>query len=174
MTTHDAIRLSTRPEPAGADGAAEILKRLQDSTLGLLSGLDRAPRRIRIKADQVEMEVEWPDHGQITATTEATAATAAAAAAAPAPADGGTGAAEHYVTARIVGTFYRRPEPGAKPFVELGDVVRPGQQVGIVEAMKLMLPVEAETAGRIVDVLVPDGAAVEYGERLFALAAVDG
>jgi acetyl-CoA carboxylase biotin carboxyl carrier protein len=83
-------------------------------------------------------------------------------------------AAEHlHVFAPSVGTFYRQPEPGAAPFVSEGDVVTPGQQIGIVEAMKLMLPVEADRPGRIVKIYRANGDAVEYGEPLFALAAPD-
>ena len=52
----------------------------------------------------------------------------------------------HYVCAAIVGTFYRGPEPGAAPFVSEGDMVRPGQQIAILEAMKMMMPVEADRA----------------------------
>jgi acetyl-CoA carboxylase biotin carboxyl carrier protein len=69
--------------------------------------------------------------------------------------------------------FYRCPEPGADPFVREGDVVTTGQQIAIIEAMKLMLPVEAERAGRIVEVLKGDGEPVEYGEPLFALAEAE-
>ena len=78
------------------------------------------------------------------------------------------------VRAPSVGVFYRAPEPGAPPFVGEGDTVRPGQQVAIVEAMKLMLPVEADRAGRVVEVLKRDGEPVEYGEVLFVLAPDDG
>ena len=69
----------------------------------------------------------------------------------------------------MVGTFYRAPEPGAAPFVTVGDLVRPGQVVGIVEAMKLMNEVTAERAGRVTEVLVDDGRPVEYDQPLVAL-----
>jgi len=78
----------------------------------------------------------------------------------------------HYVCAPSVGTFYRSPEPGAAPFTAEGATVTAGQQVAIVEAMKLMLPVEADRPGRVVEVLIEDGQAVEYGERLLALTPV--
>jgi acetyl-CoA carboxylase biotin carboxyl carrier protein len=71
--------------------------------------------------------------------------------------------------AGTVGTFYRAPEPGAAPFVAEGDTVRPGQQVAIIEAMKLMIPVEAERAGEVVEFLVADRAPVEYGQPLMLL-----
>jgi acetyl-CoA carboxylase biotin carboxyl carrier protein len=82
-----------------------------------------------------------------------------------------TDAALRYLCAPTVGTFYRAPEPGAEPFVREQDGVRPGQQVGIIEVMKLMLPVEADVHGHIVEILARDGLPVEYGERLFSIAA---
>jgi acetyl-CoA carboxylase biotin carboxyl carrier protein len=74
-----------------------------------------------------------------------------------------------YLSAPAVGVFYRAPEPGAEPFVAEGDTVSAGQQVAIVEAMKLMIPVEADQPGRIAKVLKDNGEPVEYGERLFLL-----
>ena len=73
------------------------------------------------------------------------------------------------VKSPIVGTFYRAPEPGAKPYAEVGDVVRKGQVLCIIEAMKLMNEINAETDGEIVKVYVENGHAVQYGERLFAI-----
>ncbi|WP_308301995.1 biotin/lipoyl-containing protein [Frankia sp. AgKG'84/4] len=73
-----------------------------------------------------------------------------------------------------VGVFYRAAEPGKAPFVTEGDVVRAGQQVGIVEAMKLMIPIEADRAGRIVRILAEDTAPIEHDQPLFVLAPVDG
>jgi acetyl-CoA carboxylase biotin carboxyl carrier protein len=77
--------------------------------------------------------------------------------------------ARGYIRAEMVGTFYHASEPGAKPFVAAGDLVEPGQQVGILEAMKLMTPVSADLRGRIVEVLVANGEAVEYGQPLLAV-----
>lgn len=74
-----------------------------------------------------------------------------------------------YICAPLVGTFYRAAQPGGKPFVEVGDYVEPGAQVAIVEAMKLMNPVEADRSGRVMEFVVPDGAAVEYGQPLIAI-----
>lgn len=71
------------------------------------------------------------------------------------------------VTSPIVGTFYRSASPDADPFVEEGDVVSRGQVLCIVEAMKFMNEIEAETDGRIVRALVANGATVEYGQPLF-------
>jgi acetyl-CoA carboxylase biotin carboxyl carrier protein len=73
------------------------------------------------------------------------------------------------VKSPIVGTFYRAPEPGANPFAEVGDVVRKGQVLCIIEAMKLMNEINAECDGEIVRCYVENGQPVQYGERLFAI-----
>lgn len=73
----------------------------------------------------------------------------------------------HYITSPIVGTFYRAANPKASSFVSVGDKVRPGQTLCIVEAMKLMNEIECDITGEIVKVLVENGQPVEYGERLF-------
>jgi acetyl-CoA carboxylase biotin carboxyl carrier protein len=69
----------------------------------------------------------------------------------------------------IVGTFYRASEPGAEPFAEVGQQVRKGQVLCIIEAMKLMNEINAECDGEVVKVYVENGQAVQYGERLFAV-----
>jgi acetyl-CoA carboxylase biotin carboxyl carrier protein len=69
----------------------------------------------------------------------------------------------------IVGTFYRSPEPGAPAFVEIGSMVKTGQVLCIIEAMKLMNEINAECDGEVVKVYVENGQAVQYGERLFAV-----
>ena len=74
----------------------------------------------------------------------------------------------HYITSPIVGTFYRSANAKATAFVSVGDKVRPGQTLCIVEAMKLMNEIECDITGEIVKVLVENGQPVEYGERLFA------
>ena len=73
------------------------------------------------------------------------------------------------VKSPIVGTFYRAPEPGAKPFAEVGETVRKGQVLCIIEAMKLMNEINAECDGEVVKCYVENGQAVQYGERLFAI-----
>ena len=95
-------------------------------------------------------------------------AAAPAPVAAPAPADQ-VGEDLAIVTSPIVGTFYRSSEPGAKPFVEVGDSVRKGQVLCIIEAMKLMNEIDSEHEGEVVSVYVQNGQAVQYGERLFAI-----
>ena len=73
------------------------------------------------------------------------------------------------VKSPIVGTFYRAPEPGARPFAEVGDIVKKGQVLCIIEAMKLMNEINAEVEGEVVKIYVENGQAVQYGERLFAI-----
>lgn len=93
-------------------------------------------------------------------------------AAAPAPAEHAVPTAESHVGAvasPMVGTAYLSPEPGAAPFVQIGDSVREGQTLMIVEAMKTMNPIPAPKAGKVTRILVDDGQPVEYGEVLMAI-----
>lgn len=69
----------------------------------------------------------------------------------------------------MVGTFYRAPSPGAKPYKEVGDIVKPGDIVCIIEAMKLMNEIKSEVSGKIIQVLVENGEPVEFGQPLFIL-----
>jgi acetyl-CoA carboxylase biotin carboxyl carrier protein len=96
----------------------------------------------------------------------------------PAPASPGESGAADAVDAEvelavvkspIVGTFYRSPEPGAAAFVEIGAMVKKGQVLCIIEAMKLMNEIDSEYDGEIVNIYVENGQAVQYGERLFAV-----
>ena len=78
----------------------------------------------------------------------------------------------HAINSPMLGTFYRSPSPEADPFVSVGDIVEPETTVCIVEAMKLMNEIKAETGGRISRVLVENGQPIEYGQPLFALEAL--
>ena len=98
------------------------------------------------------------------APVAASATAAAAPAAAPAPADEG-----HAVKSPMVGTFYRAPSPDAKPFVEVGGVVKEGETICVIEAMKLMNEIEADASGTIKAILVENGQPVEYGQALFLI-----
>lgn len=96
--------------------------------------------------------------------------------AAPPPAAPATTAAEaptslegHIVKSPMVGTFYRAGAPGAKPFVEVGDTVKAGQTVCVIEAMKLMNEIEADKDGVIKAIMVENGQPVEYGEPLMMI-----
>ena len=75
------------------------------------------------------------------------------------------------VKSPIVGTFYRSPEPGAAAFADVGTVVKKGQVLCIIEAMKLMNEIDSEYDGEVVKVYVENGQPVQYGERLFAIRA---
>ncbi len=75
----------------------------------------------------------------------------------------------HVVKSPMVGTFYRAPGPGAKPFVEVGQAVSAGDTLCIIEAMKLMNEIEADQGGTIKAILVENGQPVEYGEPLFII-----
>ena len=102
------------------------------------------------------------------AAAEAVAAPAASAPAAAAPA--APRSAEHTVQAPMVGTYYSAPAPGAKAFVQIGDEVKVGQVLCIIEAMKMMNQIESDRAGRITSVLVQNGDPVEFGQPLFSIA----
>jgi len=73
------------------------------------------------------------------------------------------------VTSPFVGSFYRSPSPDTPSFVDVGSVVRPGQTLCIIEAMKLMNEIEAECAGTVVEVFAQNGKSVEYGQKLFRI-----
>lgn len=93
-------------------------------------------------------------------------APAPAAASAPAPAAEKPG---HQVTSPFVGTFYRTPAPDQPPFVDVGSVVKKGQVLCIIEAMKLMNEIESEVSGRVAEILVENGRPVEFGQALFRI-----
>jgi len=76
------------------------------------------------------------------------------------------------IASPMVGTFYRTPGPDTDPYVELGSIVKKGQVVCIVEAMKLMNEIESETDGKIVKILVENGQPVEYGQVLFQVEPI--
>ncbi len=81
-------------------------------------------------------------------------------------------AADDVITAPLLGTFYNRPSPDEEPFVSEGDVVSAGDTLCIIDAMKVMNEIKAEFPARIVEVLVEDGAPVQYGQPLFRFERV--
>jgi acetyl-CoA carboxylase biotin carboxyl carrier protein len=142
--------------------------------LSLVAELPGLPERIRISFQDVMLELEWPAAAQQAMPDDPAASTAHASATFASTVPGSRASrarssGEHAVTAATVGTFYHAPTPGAPPFVAVGDVVRPGQQIAIVEAMKLMIPVESDVAGWVREVLKADGQPVEFGEPLFLI-----
>jgi acetyl-CoA carboxylase biotin carboxyl carrier protein len=148
-----------------------------DTVMRLLRSEPGPVTRLRVESGEAAVELEWAAGGghEPVAGRNGTAAPALAAAATATlePPDAREAADLQYLTAPMIGTFYQAPGPGEPPFVRVGDVVEPGQQVGILEAMKLMNPIEADRAGRVVEILVPDATAVEYDQRLIALGPVD-
>jgi acetyl-CoA carboxylase biotin carboxyl carrier protein len=90
-------------------------------------------------------------------------------AAAPAEVVAKPRANEHVVTAPMVGTFYAAPTPGAKAFVDIGDEVKAGQVLCIIEAMKMMNQIEADKGGRVTSVMAQNGDPVEFGQPLFVI-----
>ena len=141
----------------------KLLGRVRHHAALFVSELPRLPRALRVRAGEVSLDVEWAqEHGTAPASTEPAVALPVA----------GADLDVHYLTSPAVGVFYQAPEPGTVPFVSEGDMVVAGQQVGIIEAMKLMIPVEADQAGRVVEVLKGNGEPVEYGERLFAFVVI--
>lgn len=78
-------------------------------------------------------------------------------------------AAGHAVKSPMVGTFYRSAAPGAKPFVEVGDSVKVGETICIIEAMKILNEIESDKSGTVTQILCENGQAVEYGQRLFVI-----
>ncbi|MEV4711468.1 acetyl-CoA carboxylase biotin carboxyl carrier protein [Micromonospora sp. NPDC049374] len=156
--------------PAADAALAELRRHAQQ----FIAELTDPVRRLRLRLGDAELEVEWdrsvgPDPVVPSGTTGPGVAAPrppVGPAEAPPPA---TPATRISVRSPMVGTFYRSPQPGAAPFVAVGDLVRPGQVVGIVEAMKLMNEIVADRPGRVVEVLVPDGQPVEYDQPLVAL-----
>jgi len=126
--------------------------------------------KIRIKSGSSHHLVAMPQMAAPAPMMMPVAAPAAPQAAAPAAApvadEGGELA---IVKSPIVGTFYRSAEPGAKALASVGDVVRKGEVLCIIEAMKLMNEIDSEYDGEITSVYVENGQAVQYGERLFAI-----
>lgn len=76
------------------------------------------------------------------------------------------------ISAPMVGTFYRAPAPGAKPYVEVGQIIAPGDVICIIEAMKLMNEIKSEIAGKVLEILVENGQPVEFGKPLFKIEAI--
>ena len=136
---------------------AELIVDSKDVTLTLRRGFAPAPGVV------APMQVAAPAAAPAEAAAVAPAAAAAAAAEAPAASGG------HEVNSPFVGTFYRSPSPDASPYAEVGQRVEKGQVLCIVEAMKLMNEIEADTSGVIEAILVENGDPVEFGQPLFRI-----
>ena len=131
--------------------------------------------RIRKAAPALASHASAPA-GPLVATFVPSAGAATGPTAVPSPAAGPTAvepaeAGLTIVKSPIVGTFYRTPDPNAPPFVDVGDRIRVGQVLCIIEAMKLMNEIEAEVAGEVVKVHRESGQPVQYGDPLFTVRA---
>jgi acetyl-CoA carboxylase biotin carboxyl carrier protein len=130
------------------------------------AGSDRAAQVVQVTAPAVPVVPAAPTPGPpATAMVSATVRPAAAAPATAADDDANL----HIVKSPIVGTFYEAASPGSPPFVSVGDSVKEGQVLCIIEAMKLMNEIEADAPGEIVKRFVNNGSPVEYGMPLFGI-----
>ena len=121
--------------------------------------ITEAEGKVRIvKSSGAPLVMQQPAVAMFTAPPLAPAAEATP----PAPAG-------HAVKSPMVGTFYRSASPGAKPFIEIGSVVKEGETICIIEAMKILNEIEADKAGTITKILCENGQAVEYGQPLFMI-----
>lgn len=145
----------------------EMIQAVVDSGVAELE-VQRGENRVRIVRGGQQSEVT--SSGQAQAAGVAYSTAAAASAAIPDPAEPAT-ADETTIAVKspIVGTFYASASPESAPFVSVGDMVKPGQVLCIVESMKLMNEIESEVAGTIVARLVENGGPVEYGATLFTV-----
>jgi acetyl-CoA carboxylase biotin carboxyl carrier protein len=157
--------------PDAPDGAAAIdedairsLARLLDETGLTEIEIERDGLRLRVGRTAPTVFAAAPLAGRAAdaASTSAAAASAAAAAADPALHPG-------VVASPMVGTAYRAPEPGAKAFIDIGSVVKVGETLLIIEAMKTMNQIPAPRAGTVTQILFEDGQPVEYGEPLMII-----
>ncbi|WP_020634131.1 acetyl-CoA carboxylase biotin carboxyl carrier protein [Amycolatopsis alba] len=149
-----------------ADGPRDIVPLLREATkvaTDLLERGGRPPTALHVRAGSVSIDLSWREPASQARTPVAPAEPAESV---PEPAAAPAG---HVVPAPTVGVFYRSASPGAEPFVTEGAPVTAGQQIGIVEAMKLMIPVETDRAGTVGEILVGDGEPVEFGTPLLTL-----
>lgn len=133
---------------------------------------------VSVSRGDVSLELRWARHGTADQTEPRLAQIPNAASPPPSlhevtTMDDASDAAAIEVTAPLVGTFYGAPEPGAEPFVSVGARVAEGQTLCIIEAMKLMNPVESPCAGTVTDVPAVNGQAVQYGEVLVRITPED-
>jgi acetyl-CoA carboxylase biotin carboxyl carrier protein len=127
--------------------------------------LEEAGRKVRVRRGEVARAIP---HTQAPAAPAQAPAPAGQGPAAPAPV-AEANPSHHIMKSPIVGTYYRAADPAAPPFVKVGDTVRKGQVLCIVEAMKLMNEIESDVAGEILKVHPENGHPVQFGEPLFTI-----
>ncbi len=140
--------------------ARDLVKRLEGSTVV----------RFAVQAGDTRIEIE---RGTAAAPVVGAVGLPAAAGAPAEEAAAEESDDRHAIVAPLVGTFYGAPQPGADPFVKVGDTVDAGQTVGIVEAMKLMNQVQADRAGKVAAIVVEDGQWVEFEQALVLLEPLE-
>jgi acetyl-CoA carboxylase biotin carboxyl carrier protein len=143
----------------------KLIDLVQESGIAELEITEGEEKVKIVKGGMVSMPAA-PAVMPVPAAAPAPSAAAPGAPSAP-PAEGQEG---HVVKAPMVGTFYRSPSPDAKAFVEVGQAVKEGETICIIEAMKLMNEIEADASGSVKAILVENGQPVEYGQPLFILA----
>lgn len=151
-----------------AEAAASSLDHVCRGAAELMRAAGTPLRRLTVRIGDTQVDLEWPEPQAPNGAVVSPPPVAVVVGGEPPEPD-----ARHVVTAPHLGTFYRSPEPGSSPFVSEGDLVQRGQQIGILEAMKLMNPVEADRDGRVVEILAADGSAVEFEQPLLALLPQD-
>lgn len=150
---------------------AEEVATLREQVSELVQQIDGPLRKVSASAGDTEVTVEWAEPGIVDTAVHPNGSAPPAEHAEPDSAEGRGAEGRVQVTAPLVGTFYRAPEPGADPFVEVGSTVEAGQTVGIVEAMKLMNPVKAAGPGTVTAIHAENGQMVEFDEPLIELTA---
>lgn len=136
----------------------------------MLGALAVRPHRMRVRTADFVIDLDWSVPAEAAAPAEPVGRDAPEQSTPESDASEPDTSGHHEVLAPSIGTFYRAAEPGSTPFVTEGQRVERGRQVAIVEIMKLMLAVEADVAGTVVEVLKADGDPVEYGEPLLVIA----
>ena len=141
-----------------------LIDLVQQSGIGEIE-ITEGEEKVRISRGVPGAVVQTTQQGTLFAVPPAALATGEAGAAVPAePREEG-----HTVKSPMVGTFYRSATPDAKPFVEIGQAVKTGETICIIEAMKLLNEIEADRDGAIREILVENGQPVEYGQPLFVI-----
>lgn len=136
--------------------------------IDLLKGSDVS--EIEIEHDGVKIHIKKGSSGAI--ITPVMVPQAVAPAGVPAPAAEAAKPAGNTINSPMVGTFYKAPAPDAAPFVKEGDIVKEGQTVCVIEAMKLMNEIKSEIKGKVTKVMVENGQAVDFGQALFVIEPV--
>lgn len=181
VTEHNGISENERAEvithgllgePAVPGGAPTIAE-LRAEAERLINTAGRPVRRVSLRAGESTLEVDWETPPEAPSSAVGQGTERVLAADLSGPVEDQSGSAPYQVTAPLVGTVYLSPEPGAAQFVRVGDTVTAGQQLAIIEAMKLMNPIVADRDGVVTGVRVEDGKMAEFGEVLFELSSDD-